>query len=266
MSDVQPTPVLSFADSIMGLPINEKHQIEIAIFSRASVACRLRISGYTKNGIFDFVHTPNIDRSLASRRINIPDVPIAMHCHVESGTPRVGQCYVHLEVEVGRAAIMALSSGYVTAERPLFYPGGPHASSIDGPGVIRSITGTDPAAGAEISETVPTNARWKLIALTATCVADANAATRLPSVVTDDGTTVHSRDPPASGFTANQTKINSWGDRGAGTNQSGVLESSLLTAGLVLSQGMRIRTLTQNLQAGDDWGAPQMLVEEWIEE
>ena len=34
---------------------------------------------------------------------------------------------------------------------------------------------------------------------------------------------------------------------------------------LILLAGHRIRTSTSSLQAGDDWGAPQLLVEEWLE-
>jgi hypothetical protein len=34
---------------------------------------------------------------------------------------------------------------------------------------------------------------------------------------------------------------------------------------LPLKAGWQIRTTTVNLQAGDNWGAPQLLVEEWLE-
>ena len=48
-----------------------------------------------------------------------------------------------------------------------------------GEGYIRTVTGTDPAAGAEVSETVPTNAFWRLRMFSAVLVADANAANRV---------------------------------------------------------------------------------------
>jgi hypothetical protein len=35
---------------------------------------------------------------------------------------------------------------------------------------------------------------------------------------------------------------------------------------IILSDGDRIRTQTTGIVAGDDWGAPQILVEEWIED
>jgi hypothetical protein len=91
-----------------------------------------------------------------------------------------------------------LLQGYVTDTSRLSFPGSPIRSSIEGPGVLRSITGTNPAANAEISETVPTNARWRVHAIRFTLVTDANVANREVALTLDDGAAVFARSPPGS--------------------------------------------------------------------
>jgi hypothetical protein len=52
-------------------------------------------------------------------------------------------------------ALGTLLQGYITTNARLAWPGSPIESSVNGPGRLRSITGTDPAANVEISEAVP---------------------------------------------------------------------------------------------------------------
>jgi hypothetical protein len=81
----------------------------------------------------------------------------------------------------------------------------------------------------------------------------------------DDGTNVFNTSDPVTAQAATQTITHRF--------QSDPVSASLaLTDNLVsvmpgfnLGQGSRIRTLTANLQVGDNWGAPQMLVEEILE-
>ena len=58
--------------------------------------------------------------------------------------------------------------------------------NLDGPGTIQSITGTDPSAGNEISQTVPANTIWRLWGMYATLVTDAGVADRRASRYIDD--------------------------------------------------------------------------------
>jgi hypothetical protein len=93
---------------------------------------------------------------------------------------------------------------------PLAFPGVPIASPLDGGGALRSIAGTTPGAGAEISETVPTGARWELLAFQATFVTSAAAANRVPQLTLDDGTTVYFRLGAALNQAASLTQRRSW--------------------------------------------------------
>jgi hypothetical protein len=99
-----------------------------------------------------------------------------------AGAPLIGQCYIMVQLlrNVGSAAIVlgTLLGGYVTAVQALGFPGSPIQSSTAGEPVVRNIIGTQPAAGASISEACPTNARWELITVEYQFVADGVAGTR----------------------------------------------------------------------------------------
>jgi hypothetical protein len=179
-----------------------------------------------------------------------------------------GQLYVTILVARGAVptGFARLTEGYVDGTGCLAWPPGKQESSVSGRGVIRSITGTNPAAGAEVSETVPTNARWRPIAVRLTLVTDATVSSRVVTVTLDDGATVYLQVPSAVAQTASLT--NSY-NLGADMIQIGAITTAILIplpAELYMPAGHRIRSLTTNLQAGDNYGAPQLLVEEWIEE
>ncbi len=131
-------------------------------------------------------------------------------------------------------------------------------------GRIRSITGTDPAAGAEISETIPDRRRWKLQGLIFTLVTDSTIATRSISIVIDDGTTPLYQRPFLATQAASLTYIYSfynWTDFETQIDSRVFIPLPTFT----LSSGFRIRTTTTDLQAGDNFSAPQLLAEEWLD-
>ena len=138
--------------------------------------------------------------------------------------------------------------------------------SIDGPGVLRSITGTNPAADVEISETVPTNARWRVLAIQFSLVTDANAANREVALTLDDGTTVFARVP--SGFThvASTTIVYSSFHHAPRFTVAQDTTKNFPLPRVDLQGSFRLATVTTARQATDNYGAPQLLVEEWIED
>lgn len=218
-------------------------------------------------------HVPNTDRTTASSVFTLaPGWLEAVQVRASVGTPRRGQCFVIVELVRGAPNMTAIPvetilEGYVTDTSRRSGPHMPLELMPDGRGVIRSITGTDPAAGSEVSETVPTNARWCLLSFAVTLVTSAAAANRVPSLVFDDGALVHGRYPVRNNETATSTVVNSWGGGiSAGAELNGVQVSAGLPVGVMLQGGHRIRTITAALDAGDNYGAPQYLVEEWIED
>ncbi|HEY3042612.1 MAG TPA: hypothetical protein VGJ39_01210 [Vicinamibacterales bacterium] len=216
-------------------------------------------------------HVPNTDRTPASTLIRLREGWLLdWLVRATAAAPRVGQCFVVVELVRGFTGavvpIATLGQGYVTDTTRYGGPGSSLAASGEGPGVIRSITGTNPAAGVEITETVPTNARWRLIAMNFQFTTDATVSNRLVTIALDDGVTNFSRTDSGQLQGASTTPSYT-GLVGAGfSTAAGGIRHIPLPAGPLLMGGFRIRTSTTNLQAGDDYTAPQLLVEEWIED
>lgn len=185
-------------------------------------------------------------------------------------SPLIGQTYVIAQLirGVGAAAIVLgeLFAGYVTATQPLAWPGSPIQSSIDGGGCIRSVTGSTPAAGAVIQETVPTGARWELLDFRFTLTTSAVAPTRgiefkwaqsgqgaryVPSNVPQPASWVYT-------YTfAPNIPVN--------TNVSVGLVTFPMGLPVTLLAGGTISIDSTNLDVGDQFSAPQFTVREWLE-
>lgn len=186
------------------------------------------------------------------------------------GTPSpYGQTFARAQVVRGLSAsgivIGTLCAGYVTSVRPIAFPGGRVRGAVDGPGNIRSITGTNPAAGVEISETVPTGARWRLLVFKAALTTDATVANRGVRLIIDDGAATIFQGEPSELQTATQGLIWQAANGVQRATATLAVPTWAFPVTMMLLAGYRIATSVNNLQAGDDWGAPQLLVEEWLE-
>jgi hypothetical protein len=220
---------------------------------------------------FADVHAPASDRTEATTLYRIGEgFLLNVSLRASTGTPRRGQVFGILEVVRGLGAtvvpLAVLFADYITDTQRVGWPGSLVRGSTEGPGVLRSITGTDPAANVEITETVPANARWRPLAITFTLVTDANAANREVALTFDDGTTVFARVP--SGFThaASLTVIYSTYHHAPRFTVAQDTAKNFPLPRIDLQGGFRVNTVTTARQATDNFGAPQMLVEEWIED
>ena len=132
-------------------------------------------------------------------------------------------------------------------------------------GTPTSVAGTNPAAGAEISETVPTGKRWRVLGLQFSLVTSATVANREVVIVVDDGTNTLFQSPSGANHAASLT----WAYSAAAVGQpvAGATATTVRQINfppLLLPAGARIRTATTNIQAGDDYGAPRLLVQEYV--
>jgi hypothetical protein len=148
--------------------------------------------GATRPVPFKQTLTPATDRTASSVVVGIGDGWLLnAQAIVSTGSPLTGQCFARLSVVHGLTSVaeelFSLGADYVTSKQPMSYPGSGVLDSTDGAGAIRSITGTNPAAGAEISETVPAGARWEFLAMFFVLVTSATVASRLLTALFDDG-------------------------------------------------------------------------------
>jgi|GEM_PF-1422374 len=210
---------------------------------------------------------PGVDPSL-----NIPLYEgwlISATVSMLSGT---GETYFRLSLVRGAAVpnsafvLALLAAGFVTSRTPLTWPGNMLKTPLEAPGRLRSIVGTDPAAGVEILETVPAGVRWELLAVWFQLVTDATVASRAPVLIIDDGvnTIVQARDSTAQ--TATRTDQYTAGPGMSAPTPGGFQHYIPIPIGLVLQSSYRVRTSTFAFQAGDDYGAPTLYVREWLVE
>jgi len=186
------------------------------------------------------------------------------------GPTKRGQTFVHVSLyqnnnnSNNRNAL--LIQNYLQSGNALSFPRSKIQDSIEGKGVIRLVSGTDPAAGEEVLETVPTNAKWKILAVRFFLTTDATVANRQPALMIDDGSNEIHRSIYHNAQTASLVRsyfFNLGSTFTAAVNNSWHLNN---LPELELPAGARIRSVTSGIQAGDDFAAPNILVEEWIEE
>ena len=240
----------------------------------ASVIVTVRARVLTADGTIEDVNdtqTPNTDRT-AKTSITRTSAGwlLGGQVFVSSAAPLIGQTYVVVEIVRGEStaaiALQVLASGYVTSKQPLPFPMPMPESSLDGAGALRSISGTTPAAGAEISETVPTGARWELLAFAALLTTAVAAANRIVQLTLDDGAAVYGRFSNQQNQAASLAWNYSWGEGLPLLNSGGLLVvHGTLPVNNGLGSGHRIRTSTTAIQAADQWSAVQYLVREFLE-
>lgn len=182
-----------------------------------------------------------------------------------------GRVYVTVQLRRGDPAggnigYHALIQQYISFISIASWPGRAYEDAFSGRGFVRQFEGTNPAAGAEISETVPTNALWRFISLRTTLVNSAAVGSRFPRLVFDDGSEVFAEHLIGITTVALDTTVLCWAAGASQQGAGGLSATAGVANDLWLPEGYRVRTLTSGLQAGDDYNAPQLLVEEWLRE
>jgi hypothetical protein len=215
--------------------------------------------------------TPATDRSVSVKRIALARGWL-LHAQVSVvvGAPLTAQTFAILSLVRGRTGafeeLATLVAGPVTAVQRLAWPGSLVGNSLEGAGALRTIVGTIPAAGAEVSETVPTGARWELVSLKLNLTTSATVATRAVQLVFTVSASVLFQVGAVSTQPATTTALHDWFQGGPlpGLDISGN-KLAPLPVGLRLPGGATITTVTSSIQVGDQYAAPVMLVREWIE-
>lgn len=218
---------------------------------------------------FTQVVTPTSDRAVNTRQDSLPEGFI-LSLTVQPLTAGVhrGHCFATFNLSIGSGSdtinYRLLASGYVYNPHFTASPN-MNEDPTAGPGLVRLITGTNPAAGVEISEVVPTNARWRLQALQVNLVTDVTVINRTVAFLFDDGASSFAKWGAPSNQAASLNNGYTLAPLGLATSPSSGDIQIPMAPQLFLPSGFRIRTATLNLQAADDYGAPKYVVEEWID-
>lgn len=216
-------------------------------------------------------HTPNSDRTVKREDYELGSGSLLnVTVFASAGAPKMGQTFVIVELVrgLGAAAIVlgTLLAGPVTTSQPIGFPGSPILASTAGEPYLRAIVGATPAAGANLSEAVPTGARWELLSWFFQLVTSAAPANRKPFFQpaigpVSYGVIVNFSTVPASTTSAFtfQATMASTSDPIEGLYQAGWGNRILLPGGSTLITGAR------QLQAGDQFSGLTYIVREWLE-
>lgn len=221
-------------------------------------------------------HVPNSDRTVhtTEHELGVGSL-LNLTVFASTGTPLLGQTFVIVQLirGVGTAAIIlgTLLQGYVTSTQHLGWPGSPISLSTEGQGAIRFLTGTTPAPGAELAESVPTGARWQLLTFYTQFNCSAAAATRTPRLRLFNAPVVTNIGIFSSTYNlaANEVAGLTWAS-GLGAQVFDPITppgfpALVLPSDTPLTAGMQINTVTQQLQAADQYLAISYMVREWLE-
>lgn len=185
--------------------------------------------------------------------------------------PVAGQlCYAI--VALGRGAVSAVVvqlqgviwQGYVPSNMALGWPGTPSKEITDGPGILRTITGTQPGAGTDINEVVPTQRRWQLLSFCAILTTSATVANRNAEFVFRDQLSNILHTSPSFLNQLASTVLTYFAAQQPSTTAPLAGGVALQTPMPVMFKtGHRLQTLTANLQATDQWSTPIYTFLEW---
>ncbi len=192
---------------------------------------------------------------LSAAVVPVSPLSIGQYLYASIGLRRLNQSL--------QSVMDILAQGYASTSAPLSFPASGVQRCTDGGGVLRVITGATPAAGADISETVPGGARWQLLSLRAQLTTAVAVANRQVALTLDDGANVfyETADGPA------QIASLAWEYIFAPTGFAPV--NTLTDVDIhydnaqLQAVAFRIRTDTTVLQAADQWTAPTFIVREW---
>jgi hypothetical protein len=186
-------------------------------------------------------------------------------------TARRGDVFVQLRLVRAPGAspvpIAVLLSDYVTSGACLGYPFPWLRGASDGQSSPTQITQAAPAAGADVSITVPANTVWRVIALQTQFTTSAAVANRFAAIgYTDAAGNPVMRSPAGAAIPASQAPRISAFIGAALAAVAGASQWALpLPAAPLLLPGYKVVTQTFNIDAADQWNITHVLVEQYLD-
>jgi hypothetical protein len=212
----------------------------------------------------------------SDRALNIHDEPLAegfllsVSCKAAAATTR-GQTFARIFLTdpvlgAGQPSYM-LMADYVTTRMAPAHPNGRVLAPSEGPGFMRSILVANPPPATDWLLTVPTNARWRPTSAISVLTNDANVGNRtVAALVGVNG---------SSTFLSAATENHPANQQSQFTFSAG-LSFVVPVAGafqlpwpanhfLVSATAGYMQAFTTGYQAGDQWSAIRVCVEEWLD-
>jgi hypothetical protein len=252
-------------DNLRGTVYNALAGVRVTLAGRWMSARDGRVSAFERE------ITPTSDRVASVVTVRLGEGWIlSAHLYASNGAPVIGQTFGVISIVRGQTGgvveLATLAAAYFTAKQRAAWPGQPIENSLDGAGALRYITGTNPGAGQNLVETVPTGARWQLLSLKFNLSTSGVAGNRIPSLLLDDGTNYYyeSIHHTATAATANRDYLWLHGLPIVTSGSTTGVEQGFSPT-LWIPSGHRIRTGVAALDAGDAITSIRYVVREWLE-
>ena len=243
--------------------------LSLRVRSQSSIGTTINIRGFTREGMFELAHTLVNTGIVQTQTYRIPDFPIFITVDDVNLALIPGVAYIKLELLANDELVYTLASGLLSGQKNLSYPPSLQDDPIPGRGSFRWVSSSNPAAGAEISLDIPSNRIWHVLAARVRLVTNATAATRTVKLVLRSNSPFRCHVIASNNQTASLTRDYSFAQYGAipvstiGDEIMSPMPSNLYLDGDLVAPG-GIDTETESLQAGDDFGAMTVLVEEFF--
>lgn len=260
-------------DELLGTPFLNRKMLAfeqgsafaLRISSQSISAGSLTIRGMTRAGIFTYTHQTNTTGLIQTELFALPDLPIMVSVVDETGSISEGDCYVTLSLLANGDKLHELAAGYVYQSKSISFPASiaqPHR--IDCAHLL-NVAANDPAAGGELTITVPNGTQWEVLGLNFDLQTSATVANRRVHVILGASGTLYlncfGNQNQAASLTRHYT-CTPIGVIPTETDDDDIIIP--MPPGIFLDQGMKITTQTTNRQAGDQFSGMTMLVKSTI--
>lgn len=233
---------------------------------KADGADPLRIRGATREGLFTFRVIPDANYQLTESTFGLPDIPLWISVVDPENQYIQGKCFVSISLAVNGDIVQQLVSSYVSGNHWASWPLTMNEYGRPTPAQIITYNSSNPDAGAQHSFGPPGNTLWLLKALRFSLVTDATVANRVVHIVFSTGgfSTIDCISATAQAASLTRSYSCYPGiSGGAAADDNDIIIP--IPAGLILGGGDKIKTTITGGVAGDDWGAAQAFVEQYID-
>ena len=238
---------------------------QLRIRTHSLLTSGVTIQGATKSGQFTFKVTLDGLGTQQTTSFNIHDIPLWIIVSAGAATVNRGEIYAVVDILINQDAVYRLSAGYIYSKFHLAWPNANLVEPHPQVGDFKTVSGANPAAGAEVLITVPANELWRIRSVRFTLVAAAAAASRIVHLIFTNNTGVLAECISATAQIISETKTYTAFPTNAGGSVSDDNDLIIpIPSDIWLSPGGTITTLTTALNGSDDYGVPVATIEKYI--
>ncbi len=190
--------------------------------------------------------------------------------HGSGGKPVKATWYLRIDTmsSMSTSPDLVLRGTFLSKKRTAAGWTGTDEPSTGGSGKLIQYTGSQPAAGSQNAETVPTNARWEILMIKTRLVCSATSASRVVDLFFNSvgGSNTYMAIPSGYSQTANQDcgmTYKHWGIASDTARDANNLKMNLPTNIFLLASEQFV-TATASMQVNDQFDAPLYTVREWL--